>query len=156
MTSNLQFLTFELNSQVYGVPIGVVREINRITETTVVPQTPPYILGVTNLRGKVIPIIKLRLKLSLSNADNTKDTCVIVIESHQGLIGAVVDRVLSVVEFAKDQIEPAPAMVGTGENYLLGMGKLDQQVVILMDPLKLFEHDGIVRGLSKESISGAA
>lgn len=146
-----QYLTFELNSQLYGAPIGLVREINRIAETTPVPKTPDYLIGVMNLRGKVIPVIDMRLKLGMPVAEATKNTCVIVVETQSGLVGAVVDRVLSVVDFPPEQVEPPPKVALGSEEYLLGMGKFENQVAILLNLLKLFEKDGVVGGVNLQT-----
>jgi len=144
MSLNQQYLTFELNGQQYGAPIMLVREINRITETTPIPRTPVYVEGVMNLRGKVIPVINLRLKLGMSKGETNQHTCIIVVETPNGLVGAIVDKVFSVVEFRPEQLE-APPNVGSKEHlHLLGMGKLDERVVILLDLLKLFETDGVI------------
>ena len=88
-----QYLTFVLQGQTFGVPIETVREINRVTEIAPVPKTHPCVAGVMNLRGKVIPVIDLRLMLGMPSAAHTKETCVVVIESKEGQIGATVDAV---------------------------------------------------------------
>src|SRR4051794_20245968 len=76
-----QYLTFVLNNRAYGVPIGTVREINRVSDITPVPQTATFVAGVMNLRGKVIPVVNLRLKLGMPQIEHTKETCIIVIET---------------------------------------------------------------------------
>ena len=155
MEKQKQFLSFELNSQLYGVPIGLVREINQISETTPVPKTPDYIVGVMNLRGKVIPVIDMRLKLGMPKAKATKETCVIVFEVKSGLVGAVVDKVQSVVDFTEEQIEAPPDLGGEAEAYLLGMGNLQTSVAILLDLIKLFERDGVVGDLARKQVEAA-
>ncbi len=140
-----QYLTFFLNAQSYGVPIGAVREINRVTDITPVPQTPAFVSGVMNLRGKVIPVINLRLKFGLEKAPFTKHTCIIVIEGEMGQIGMIVDSVSGVIDLNESQIEPPPAM--GDENrlaYVLGMGKIENTVIILVD---------IIRALGKEELT---
>jgi len=151
-----QFLTFELNSQVYGVPIGLVREINRISDTTPVPRTPIYIVGVMNLRGKVIPVVDMRLKLGMPKTESTKHTCVIVVEVKSGLVGAVVDKVQSVIELTQAQIEDPPDLGDEAEGFLLGMGNLQSHVAILLDLMKLFDRDGVVGALSTNQNKEAA
>lgn len=129
-----QYLTFLLGEQAYGVPIQAVREINQVSAITAVPKTPAWIEGVMNLRGKIIPVINLRMKFGSHKHAYTKETCVIVIESAHGPVGAIVDAIKEVIEFAKDQIE-APPELGSGkdQNQLIGMGKINQKVYILVD-----------------------
>lgn len=140
-----QYLTFQLNGQAYGVPIGTVREINRVSEITPVPQTPHFVAGVMNLRGKVVPVVNLRLRLAMAQIGYTKETCIIVIEGDSGQVGMIVDSVNAVIELSQAQIEPTPTMGEDGKmGYVMGMGKLDEQVIVLLE---------IVQCLSKESLS---
>ncbi len=140
-----QYLTFILKERPYGVPIGSVREINQVSDITPVPQTPDYVIGVMNLRGKVIPVIDLKYKFGIEYTKYTRETCIIVIEGESGHVGILVDQVSEVVEFKSAQIEPPPAL-GDEERlaYVTGMGKFDTKVIILVD---------IVLAISKESIS---
>jgi purine-binding chemotaxis protein CheW len=143
-----QYLTFVLNEQLYGVPIGTVREINRMSDITPVPRTPSFVAGVINLRGKVIPVVNLRSKLGFSTVQHTKSTCIIVIESNVGQIGMIVDSVSGVIELQAAQIEPTPNLgSGTDTDFVMGMGKVEQKVVILID---------IVRALSTQQLSDLA
>lgn len=132
-----QYLTFYLKSQLFGVPIGAVREINRLSEITPVPQTPSFVAGVINLRGKVIPVVDLRLKFSMEIAPHTRQTCIIVIEGDIGQVGMIVDSVSGVIDLSENQIEPRPTM---GDDvklaFVLGLGKIDNMVVILVDIIK--------------------
>jgi purine-binding chemotaxis protein CheW len=140
-----QYLTFVLNQQLYGVPIATVREINRMSDITPVPKTPEYVAGVMNLRGKVIPVINLRMKLNLKAIPTTKETCIIVIESRVGQVGMIVDSVSAVIELISSQIEPTPNLGNTNETeFVLGMGKVENKVVILID---------IVRALSSNQLN---
>ena len=141
-----QYLTFVLKGRPYGLPIATVREINQVTDITPVPQTPEFVIGVINLRGKVIPVVDLRLKFSLEYTPYTRETCIIVIEGENGQIGMIVDQVSEVVEFAQDKIEPSPVL-GDEMNYVMGMGKIEDRVIILVD---------IVRALSKEAMLGSS
>ncbi len=141
-----QYLSFVLKNQAYGVPIGTVREINRVTDITPVPQTPHFVAGVMNLRGKVIPVVDLRLKFDLEATAHTRNTCIIVIEGDSGQVGMIVDAVTGVMDLAAEQIEPAPVMGDESKlSFVLGMGKIENQVLILVD---------IVRALSKEQLQG--
>ena len=141
-----QYLTFSINSQLYGVPIGTVREINRVTDITPVPQTPVFVAGVMNLRGKVIPVIELRVKFGIAKTAQTKQTCIIVIEGETGQVGMIVDSVSGVIELTAEQIEPAPVLGNDADMaYVMGMGKVDKGVVVLVD---------IVRALSRDNLTG--
>jgi purine-binding chemotaxis protein CheW len=129
-----QFLTFLLRDQFYGVPIAAVREINRFVEVTPIPQTPKFVAGVMNLRGKVIPVINLREKFGFEPLEPTKETCIVVLDTGDGQMGVIVDAVRSVVDLTSNQIEPTPRLGEESlESVILGLGKLDDKVVILVD-----------------------
>ncbi len=144
--STKQFLTFSLKSQPYGVPIGSVREINRVTDITPVPQTPGFVAGVINLRGKVIPVVDLRMKFGIPSVPHTRETCIIVIESDAGQVGMIVDSVSGVIDLSAEQIEPRPAMGEESKiSYVIGMGKIDNTVVILIDIVKALGHSELTK-----------
>lgn len=128
-----QYLTFALGDRPYGVPIGTVREINRATEITPVPQAPKFVAGVVNLRGSVIPVVDLRLKLGMESVPPTKETCIIVMEAEAGQVGVIVDAVRGVIDLAQAQIEPPPYL-GDEERmrFVMGMGKVEDQVIVLL------------------------
>lgn len=143
-----QYLTLRLKSQFYGIPIGAVREINQMAEIAEVPRTPSFVIGVMNLRGKVIPVIDLRQKFGMEPTGHTKETCIVVIEAQVGQVGMVVDAVSEVVDFTAAQIEPAPVLGNEKDlAFVTGMGKRDNQVIILVD---------VVNALSKEEFSRVA
>lgn len=152
MSKIKQYLTFALKGQPYGVPIEAIREINRVTDITPVPQTPPFVAGVMNLRGKVIPVVDLRMKFGMEETAHTKHTCIIVIESDTGHVGMIVDAVSGVIDLTEEQIEPRPVM---GEEsrlaYVIGMGKIDNSVVILVDIVKALGHDELTKIQAKIS-----
>lgn len=137
-----QYLTFQLMSEQYGVAIETVREINQFGEITPVPRTPDYVKGVMNLRGKIIPVVNLRIKFGMEAIDTTRDTCIIVIETEIGQVGMIVDSVKEVVDLHDNQIEPSPVL---GNNHAMsfvrGMGKVDNRVVILVDIVAAFSSD---------------
>ena len=133
-----KYLTFQLANEEFGIRVLKVREIMGIQEITAVPQTPVHIKGVINLRGKVVPVIDLRLKFSLAAADYTQRTCIIVTQVHGEsgpvLMGIVVDGVSEVLNLTGAEIEDTPDF---GEEisggYLLGMAKVKGKVKILLD-----------------------
>src|SRR5258708_4174582 len=133
-----KYLTFLIGKEEFGVGVLKVREIMGIQDITAVPQTPVYLKGVINLRGKVIPVIDLRLKFGLPSIEYTQRTCIIVVQVKGGstslLMGIVVDEVSEVLTMAAGDIEDTPdfgANVETG--YILGMAKIKGKVKILLD-----------------------
>ena len=133
-----KYLTFQLTSEEFGIRVLKVREIMGLQEITAVPQTPTHVKGVINLRGKVVPVVDLRLKFGLPAAEYTQRTCIIVTqiqgESGPVLIGIVVDGVSEVLNLTAQEIEDTPDFGDeTGVRYLLGMTKVKGKVKILLD-----------------------
>ncbi len=126
------FLTFHLHDEDYGVAINYVTEIIGIQKITRVPDLPDEIKGVINLRGRVIPVMDVRLKFGLPPRDYDERTCVIVVEVNDNTTGLVVDRVNEVVEIAASQIEPPPCH-NREQGYVQGLGKVGTEVKILLD-----------------------
>src|SRR5271154_2063380 len=123
-----KYLTFQLGKEEFAIPVLCVREIMGVQEITAVPQTPRYVKGVINLRGKVIPVVDLRLKFALPELDYTQRTCIIVVQVQQGGVslhtGIVVDEVSEVLNLAAGDIEDTPDFgdgTAGGTSYLLGM-----------------------------------
>lgn len=133
-----KYLTFQLHREEFGIRVLNVREIMGIQEITVVPQTPPHVKGVINLRGKVVPVIDLRLKFGMPAAEYTQRTCIIVTqvqgESGTVSIGAVVDGVSEVLTLNGSEIEDTPDFgAEVSARYLLGLAKVKGKVKILLD-----------------------
>ena len=133
-----KFLTFSLAGEDYGLEILKVQEIIGVMNITPIPRTPDFVKGVMNLRGKIIPVIDLRSKFGMDEIEQTEETCIIVVQvvrSDRHLtMGVVVDRVYEVVDITTKQIEGAPSFgTAVDTDYILGMGKLDDKVVILLD-----------------------
>lgn len=132
-------LTFVLGRECYGIPVLKVREIIRHCDITPVPQMPPYIKGVLNLRGKIIPVADLRLKFRLASTANTELTCIVVVQialpdRSSTLIGLIVDAVEEVLNIAPADIEPTPDFGGAvNADYILGMAKVKGTVKALLD-----------------------
>jgi purine-binding chemotaxis protein CheW len=140
-----QYLTFQLMSEQYGVPIEAIREINRVGEITPVPRTPDFVKGVMNLRGKIIPVINLRVRFGMASQEYTRDTCIIVIDTDFGQVGMIVDAVKEVADLNENQIEPPPVLGNEKTlSFVRGMGKLDDKVIILVD---------VVSALSQEQMT---
>lgn len=129
-----QYLTFMLGDEQYGVPIETVREINRVGEITPVPRTPDFLKGVMNLRGKIIPVIELRIKFGMAPIAFTRNTCIIVIDTLTSQFGMIVDAVSEVVHLQESQIQAPPDMGDSvALSFVRGMGKIDNHVIILVD-----------------------
>ena len=138
-----KYLTFKLADEEYGIEILKVREINGLMDITAVPRMPACMKGVINLRGKVIPVIDLRLTFGLSEAEHTEQTCIIVVNVGRE-VGIIVDTVSEVVDIQAGNIEPPPSIgssVDTG--FILGMGKVGSAVKILLDIEKALAGDDL-------------
>lgn len=145
-----KLLTFSLASEGYGISILKVKEIIGMMDITPVPRTPEFIKGVINLRGKIIPVMDLRTKFGMTQQEYDERTCIVVVEvlmkGAQKLIGVVVDMVSEVVTIANDQIEPPPEYGTSAEhNSILGIGKIKDRVVIILDIDEIFVCDELVK-----------
>lgn len=135
----LQLVSFEVGGEEYAVPILSVQEINRMMQITRVPQSPPFVQGVINLRGKIIPVIDLRKRFGLTKLENSDDVRIIVVEVSNRVLGFTVDRVNEVLRINPNIVEPPPSMVcGLDTDYVQGVGKLDDRLLILLHLEKLF------------------
>jgi purine-binding chemotaxis protein CheW len=138
-TQHGRFLTFDLEQEVFGIEIRFVKEIIGIQPITKLPDVPDYIKGVINLRGKIIPLIDMRLKLKKPEAVYNDRTCVIVIETSEVTVGLIVDNVSEVLTVDDASIVPPPdAKTGVQNRYLSGIGKANDGIKLLLDCEKLF------------------
>jgi purine-binding chemotaxis protein CheW len=138
----LQVVSFALGSEEYGVDIAQVQEINRMVTITHVPQAPQFMEGVINLRGRLIPIIDLRTRFGMERAERTKNTRIVVTEIGSKRLGMVVDSVSEVLRIPVEQIEDAPDLVaGVDTEYIRGVGKLDDRLIILLDLGRVISAD---------------
>ncbi|MDR1613770.1 MAG: chemotaxis protein CheW [Planctomycetota bacterium] len=128
-----KYLTFVLNEEQYGIEILKVREILGVLPITPMPQAPHFVKGVINLRGKVIPVIDSRLKFGMMEKEVTPETCIIVVDVNGAWMGMIVDTVKEVMDIRDEQIEDAPRMGGGGDSGIRGLGKVGNQVKILLD-----------------------
>lgn len=149
----LQLVTFKLASEEFSVEILKVQEIIRLVELTRVPRAPKFVDGVINLRGTVIPVIDLRKRFGLDEVENTNDTRIIVVEIADKTIGFKVDAVSEVLRLNSDTVEPPPSMVsGVDSEYIQGVGKLEDRLIILLDIERLLEksEQDALKGLQVE------
>ncbi len=155
-----KYLSFALSSEKYAIDIQKVVEIFGVRNITRVPRCPNYVKGVINLRGRIIPVIDLRLKFELQEKEYDSRTCIIVLNSeikgNSMTLGIIVDTVLEVQDFNQQSIAAAPNYgVSVKDNFIIGMGKLEAgEVVILLDIDKAFNSDeeaAFVENLSKNS-----
>jgi purine-binding chemotaxis protein CheW len=135
--STHKYLTFALGEETYGLDILRVQEIIGIMPVTRVPQTPAFVRGVINLRGRVIPVVDLRVKFDTGNTEDTERTCIVVVQvsgKTSSIMGVVVDEVSEVVDIPESQIEPTPEFgAGIETDFVRGVGKLGDTVVMLLD-----------------------
>jgi purine-binding chemotaxis protein CheW len=134
-----KYLTFGLSGEDYGTQILKVREIIGLLDITPVPQMPDSVKGVINLRGRVIPVVDLRLKFGMPEGEYNDETCIIVVDVGQ-LTGIIVDTVQEVLDISDDQIDPPPPLgAGVDTCYVLGIGKVKDDVKILLNIDKVLE-----------------
>ncbi len=146
MAESVQYLTFTLDDEVFGLDIGRVREVLEFTQVTRVPRMPEFMLGVINLRGGVVPVVDLRRKFGMPPTERTVETCVIIAEAavdgETTVLGAVADSVQEVAELGAEGLEPPPRI---GEklrtDFLKGMGKQDDRFILLLDIDRVFSLD---------------
>jgi purine-binding chemotaxis protein CheW len=148
-----KYLTFALAGEEYGLPVLRVREIIKVMDITVVPQVPAYVRGVINLRGKVIPVIDLRLKFNFEAKEANDRTAIIVVELElpggRTLVGVLVDAVSEVLNIAGDEIEPTPTFGDQVDTtFMRGVAKVKGTVKILLDLDRVFEAEGTLPRLA--------
>jgi len=137
-----QLVVFQLGAELYGVEISRVHEIIRLQEVTRVPHSPTFVEGVINLRGKVISVINLRRRFGLPEADDTRDGRIVVVDINDQVVGMVVDGVSEVLRINSATIEPpSPAVAGIDSEYLQGIAKLPERLVILLDLDRVLTRD---------------
>ncbi len=137
-STEMQLVVFDLASEFYAVDIGDVREIIRMQTITRVPGAPPFVEGVINLRGKVIPVVDLRKRLELNVKEQTNESRIVWITIHDQDVGVIVDAVTEVLRIPLSLIEPPSFMVTTVDSdYLRGIAKLESRLIILLDLTKV-------------------
>jgi len=134
----LQLVTFHVGNEEFGVDILDVREINRMMEITRVPHAPEFVEGVINLRGQVIPVVDVRTRFHLDAVEHDKNTRIVVVELGDKVVGFLVDSVSEVLRIPRALVEPPPPIVGSIDSqYIQGVVKLDDRLLILLNLQKL-------------------
>lgn len=141
-SANLQLVSFQIGNEEFGINILFVQEINRVAQITKVPNSPEFVEGVINLRGKVIPVIDLRCKLGIPRKEHDKNTRIIVIEFNDQSVGFIVDTVNEVLRIPRNIAEMPPSMVaGVNSDFLESIIKLENRLMILLDIEKIINFD---------------
>ena len=137
-----KYLTFNLDKEVFGMEVEFVTEIIEMQEITEVPETPTYVIGIINLRGKIIPVIDVRLKFKKEKVPYDDRTCIIVIDINDMQVGLIVDNVSEVVDIADTEIsEPPGNKTGFDNNYIKKIGRSGNDVILILDGLMLLARD---------------
>jgi len=165
ITETRQYLTFKLGEEIFATEVAKVREVLDLTNISKIPRTPDFMSGVINLRGKVVPVVDLRLCFEMSKTEKTVNTCIVVmemlVEGESTVIGALADSVEEVIDLEPEQIQPAPR-IGTQirTDFIKGMGKHDEQFIVILDIDRVFSTEELsaVRALetgnaNKEGVS---
>ncbi len=146
ITETRQYLTFKLGNEIFATDVAKVREVLDFTAITAIPRTPDFMSGVINLRGSVVPVVDLRLCFGMSRTDRTRNTCIVVVkvllDNESTIIGALADSVEEVLDLEPDQIQPPPR-IGTQirTDFIKGMGKRDNQFVMILDIDRVFSAE---------------
>jgi purine-binding chemotaxis protein CheW len=157
MTKKNQVVRFMVGKESFGVEIGRVQEIVTVPEITRVPDTPDFLEGIINLRGKIVSVIDLRKRLRINGAEKNKKNRILVTEIEGRVVGLVVDEVSEVLRLNPDNIEPPPEMVNSvGADYITGVGKLEDKIILLLDLAKVLSAKEIEGIVSRDEVLCAA
>ena len=154
------YLTFSLGDETFALDVANVREVLDLSDITKVPRTPDFMRGVINLRGRVVPVMDMRIKFGLPAEEDTVDTCIIVAEvdldGEATVIGALADSVREVFQISADDIEPPPSIgMQMSTDFIRGMGKQDDEFIIILDVNRIFTGDELFNFTSESDVDGA-
>ncbi|MDY6968787.1 MAG: chemotaxis protein CheW [Spirochaetota bacterium] len=142
--SSIQVVCFKIKDEEYGIEILKVQEILKLPKITTLPNSVDFIMGVFDLRGTVIPIVDLSTKFGITNHDSTKSTRAIVVNIGGKLLGLAIDSVSHVVKVDEKDIEPPPPVVkGISGRYIIGIGKVEEEFIVILDIEKIFSSEEI-------------
>ena len=140
----MKFLTFEIDNRTFGLPIKDVIEIIEVQTAMPVPEFPNYVKGIINTKGRVIPVIDVRLRFQLEEAEYTERTCIIVVSISSVEIGFIVDTVRAVIELEEDMLAPPPAITTDKvSKYITGVAKYEDGLIIILDAKKMLDEKGL-------------
>ena len=148
-----QYMTFKCSDEIYGISIKYVNEIIGLSQITKVPETQDYLIGLINLRGKIIPVIDVRIRFGKEPLEYNDRTCVIVIDVKSTVIGLIVDAIDEVAAFAENEITPPPSvsdLAMQAKKYVFGIGRVNGEVKLLLDPDKLINDPEPEKGEEAE------
>jgi purine-binding chemotaxis protein CheW len=146
MNKNHQMVSFRIAREIFGVPIAIVQEIVRVPEVTPVPDMPAFITGVINLRGKIVPVIDLSKRLKLEGTSLSRSSRILILEVEKKVIGLLVDAVTEIIRIPPESIEPPPEIISPiAAEYLIGVGKLPNKLVILLDLRNILKPEELKR-----------
>lgn len=152
-TQHGKFLTFALGEEVFGIEIQFVTEVVGMQKISGIPEAPNYVKGIINLRGKIIPVIDMRLKLKKDSTEYTDRTCIVVIDIQALTFGLIVDNVDEVITIPDTSIVPPPSYrTGFKNQYIKGVGKVDEEVRLLIDCECFFKNEEL-QAVSQTSVS---
>ncbi|MCX7970950.1 MAG: chemotaxis protein CheW [Negativicutes bacterium] len=138
--SELQLVICRIGREEYGLPIMAVQEINRLLSVTRMPQMPDFMEGIINLRGKIIPVVDLRKRFGMPADEHDENTRIVVIDVAGRTTGVIVDAVNEVIRLTTADVEPAPPAAVSGVNFISGICKVDERLIILLDVTRLFSE----------------
>lgn len=144
LEDTVQWVTFRLGEETYGINVLQVQEVLKYTEITPVPGSPSYVLGIINLRGYVVTVIDIRARLNMPAHEVDDDTRIIFVEVHGHIVGMLVDCVTEVISLLPSQVDSSPSVNNEDQDnsrYIGGIYSSDEQILILMDVEQLFEED---------------
>ncbi|MEE9523939.1 MAG: chemotaxis protein CheW [Thermodesulfovibrionales bacterium] len=144
LVKGIQLVVFKIGKEYFGVGIDVIREIVRLPEVTDVPDAPDFLEGMINLRGKIVPVIDLKKRLKLQGGERGKATRVLVTDETDTLAGLIVDSVDEVIRIEPEAVEEPPEMMtAVGVEYITGVAKVDERLIILLDITKMLSAEEI-------------
>lgn len=157
MSKVLQLVGFKTGNEYFGVPIGKVKEIVRVPEITAVPDTPAFLNGVINLRGRIIPVIEMNGRLGVAGPGRKKTNRVLVLDIGGSVVGLLVDSASEILKVPEELIEPPPALVSAiGAEYVTGVGKLKDKLIVLLDVARLLSPEEIKKAESAGRLAASA
>lgn len=142
MSKVLQLVGFKTGNEYYGLPVGKIKEIVRVPEITNVPDAPYFLNGVINLRGRIVPVVEMSRRLGMASPGRKKSNRILVLELDGSTVGLLVDSASEILKVPEDLIEPPPGIISAvGAEYVTGVGKLKDKLIVLLDVSKLLSAE---------------